>query len=137
MKICLKTYARLSDSEHAIIDLKERLPTRINVPCHVTCDFSVAKCDTYYLLTLKVMGDLSITCQRCMDEFKQAYANESQLAICANDAMAERLMNQFDCVVAVDDQIDLSDIVADDLHLYAPEKHMDTAECSDEIRKWM
>jgi uncharacterized protein len=63
--------------------------------------------------------------------------HQTLLAVCQNDIQAETLMEQFECVVAVDSQINLLEVLADDLHLFAPEKHTHLADCNPEIRQWI
>lgn len=137
MKICLKTYAKQDESQRAVIKLQERLPTRIAKPCELTCDFKVKKYDNYYVLSLDIAGSLEVTCQRCLQSFPDEYRNQSNIAVCMNDAVAESLMEQYECIVAEGDQVDLDDIVADDLHLFSPEKHANPADCSLEISQWI
>lgn len=137
MKICLKTYAKESGQQRAVIKLQERLPERICNPCELTCDFRVASYDNYYLLTLDIAGPIDITCQRCLQLFPDDYYNQSKLAVCINDTVAESLMEHFECIVADDHQVDLADIVADDLHLFSPEKHYNSTDCSVEISQWI
>ena len=137
MKICLKTYAKESGQQRAVIKLQERLPERISNPCELTCDFRVASYDNYYLLTLDIAGAIDVTCQRCLQLFPDDYHNQSKLAVCINDAVAESLMEHFECIVADDHQVDLADIVADDLHLFSPEKHYNSTDCSAEMSQWI
>jgi uncharacterized protein len=135
MKISLKNDAREAGSKQFVIHLKERLPERITSPCELSGDFSVLNRGDYYLLSLHVKGTLVVTCQRCLDVFEHLYDHQSEIAICADDALAETLMKQFECIVALQDEIDLVDIVTDGLHLYVPEKHSDIMECNNEMKK--
>ena len=133
MNICLKTYAKQADSKHIVVHLQERLPARVHAPCDVVCDFNVETCRDYYLLTLAVHSELMITCQRCLGHFQYEYQHQTQLAVCATDAMAEQLMERFDCIVAPHHQLDLMEVLTDELHLFLPEKHLDGADCDAEI----
>ena len=137
MKICLKTYAKQSGQQRAVIKLQERLPERISHPCELTCDFNVASFDNYFLLTLDIAGAIDVTCQRCLQPFPDDYYNRSTLAVCINDTVAESLMEHFECIVSDDNQVDLADIVADDLHLFSPEKHDNSTDCSVEMSQWI
>ena len=133
MKICLKTQAKQSGLQRVVIKLDDRLPERIQSPSELTCNFKVESYDNYHLLTLDVVGELKISCQRCLQAFQHDYCNQTKLAVCVNDTIAEALMEHFECIVADDDQIDLADILADELHLFSPEVHDDFASCDTEI----
>ncbi len=129
MKICLKSHARQQSSETAVLHLHDRLPERLGKPCEVTCEFHVEACSDYYLLTTDVRGLFSVTCQRCLGEFQHAYAHQTTLAVCANDSVANDVMSTYDCMVAVDQQIDLIDVITDELNLFLPEKHLELEAC--------
>lgn len=137
MKISLKNDAKQAGSKRIVVHLQERLPERIDSPCELNCDFSILNRGDYYLLSLHVKGRLAVTCQRCLDVFEHLYDHQSEIAICADDVLAERLMKQFECIVALQDEIDLMDIVTDGLHLYVPEKHSDIMDCNKEIKHWI
>lgn len=132
MNICLKTHAKQTGSRTVAICIQARKPTRVSSPCELTCVFQVEAYPDYYLLTLDVKGTLEIACQRCLADFQQNYTNQTTLAVCSNDAIAETLMASYECIVAKDYQINLIDIVADELHLFLPEKHADFLECDRE-----
>jgi len=133
MNICLKTHAKQSGSRTVVVRVEDRKPTRVSSQAELTCVFKVEDCTDYYLLTLDVSGSLEITCQRCVTDFQQEYMNQTKLAVCANDEIAERLMASYECVVVNNYEIDLMDIVTDELHLFLPEKHPDIAGCDLDI----
>lgn len=133
MKICLKTLSRQNNPETVAIKLQERLPEHIVGPCDLSCTFQVEHYDSYFLLTLHVNGILTVICQRCLQSFQYNYENESKVAICVNDATAEMLMEQFECIVASDSQVDLMDILTDELYLFTTEKHPNIADCDAKI----
>lgn len=133
MDICLKTCAKQAGSQTVVVRVQERKPERVSSPCEVTCVFSVEACSDYYLLTLDVNATLEIVCQRCLGAFKHEHTNQTKLAVCANDEVAETLMTSFECIVVNHPQVDLIDIVADELHLFLPEKHPDIAGCDLEV----
>ncbi len=137
MNICLNTYSKQSESQRALITLQERLPERISGPCQLTCDFHVVSYDNYFVLTLDIAGLLVVTCQRCLHVFQVDYCHQSQLAVCVNDAVAETLMEHFECIVAGDHQVDLVEILTDELHLYSPEKHPNPTDCDIEMSQWI
>ena len=130
MNICLKSHARQQSAETVSLNLHARLPERLGVPCDVTCTFDVQACADYYLLTTDVQGLLGITCQRCLGDFQHAYAHQTTLAICANEHVANDVMSTYDCMVAVDHQIDLIEVITDELNLFLPEKHLILDACA-------
>ncbi len=135
MKICLKTLARQSNSQTAVLHVQERKPERAGAPCELTCVYKVENCSDYYLLTLEVSGMVEITCQRCLGAFHHDYLNQSNLAVCKDDDVAESLSARFECIVENHDKIDLMDIVSDELHLFLPERHLDIAGCDPETSR--
>jgi len=137
MKICLKTYSKESNSQNVNVTLSDRLPEFISTPPELSCNFSVAKSDDYYLFSYSVRGKLEINCQRCLDKFEYDYHHESKLAICISEESAEKLMQHIEAIVMTDHQVDLCDILVDDLHLFVPEKHDSIADCSDETSHWI
>ena len=136
MKINLKTAAKQS-VEKSVIQLRERLPERIHPPSELSLNFQVTCNDNYYLLKLDVFGTLTITCQRCLKAFQYTYSNTTELAICMNDNVAETLMEQWECIVADNNEIDLVEILTDEIHLYAPEKHENSIDCDEEMSPWL
>ncbi len=137
MKICLKTIAKEDASQHVTLTMHERLPFSVEAPVVLSCDYRVENCKNYYLLTMNVNGVLAITCQRCLTHFEHNFSHQTSLAVCQDDVYAERLMEQFECIVAMDHQVNLLEIVADDMHLYAPEKHANLADCDREMCQWI
>lgn len=137
MKICLKTQALSRETVNVTADIMERMPVHVCAPCRLSCSFEVHKQDSYYLLFMDTKGTLSITCQRCAHPFEYEYHHKTELAVCDSDSTAERLMEQFDCMVIESMQINLLDILTDDLHLFLPEKHEDIQHCHTEIREYL
>lgn len=137
MNICLKNAAQQSEPLLAVIKLEKRLPEHIHAPSELTCTFHAINYRNYYLLTLDVVGVLKVTCQRCLHAFQYHYCNQIKLAACKTDAIAETLMEDFECIVIDDDEIDLIEILTDELHLFSREKHENSADCDTEIRQWI
>ena len=117
---------KVLDQNHV---LSERLPVFIQAPCELHSSMHLLRQRDYYQLNLSLSGRINIICQRCMAVFEHDYHNESQLAICANEDIAQRLMSQTDPIVNPSDEIDLEAIIIDDLHLFCPEKHQDVQGC--------
>jgi uncharacterized protein len=133
MNICLKTAAAHSASQQVSITVSERLPYHIVSDCTLNCDYFVRAFADYYVLTLEVSGIIPIHCLRCLEVFKYNYSNHTELALCRDEAMAENLMESYECIVCNQDEADLACILTDELHLYVPEKHPDLIDCNHEI----
>lgn len=119
-----------------LITVNERLPVFL-APCHLTVNYNVEAKDDYYLIHLGVSGDLNITCQRCMDEFNFSYKNATIIAVCRNDERAEQLLEQYECIVSSNWQVDLEELIIDELHLYVPPFHPEINDCNNEINKFL
>ena len=109
--------------------LEQRLPLFIKAPCHVDCHYQLEKEKGYFLLRLRVSGLLTIVCQRCLSDFIYDYTNETVIALCESDDIANQLMSNYECSVISEGEVDLNDIILDELHLYAPQKHVDHRSC--------
>src|SRR3990167_3467885 len=111
------------------IQIDERLPSFILSPCTIGYHYKFSKHADYYLLELTLQGEIHISCQRCLGDFKYPYKNKSIVAVCRSEDVAERLMASYDCIVSDTNEVDLSQIITDDIHLYCPEKHAEIYEC--------
>jgi uncharacterized protein len=114
------------------VAITERLPDHIPNSCELNCDLDVEPASNYDLITMHTKGDFKVICQRCLNDFQYTYQHQTQLAVCKNDADAEKLMPNFDCIVAQDSVINLTDILTDDLHLFVPVFHANMNECHQE-----
>ncbi len=119
----LKTLAKQANSSQVTLQLQERVPYYVQSPCDVHCEIVVRQEPHYYHVDLKISGQLTIHCQRCAQDFNHAYEHSSELAICPDEATADRMMASIDCIVEPGDDMDLIAIATDDLHLFCPEKH--------------
>ena len=136
-KVCLKTAAKQEQVQSITFSLHDRLPERMLGPCLIHCDMHVARSGNYYSVTLNVRSDITLVCQRCLEEFPFFYENQTNLAVCANDETAESLMELHECLVAPDAQMELIDVLTDELHLFVPERHLKTEECDVNIIQWL
>ncbi|MBA2651424.1 MAG: DUF177 domain-containing protein [Tatlockia sp.] len=136
MIVNLKTMAGLKKQQSQNIEIKNRLPSHLLPPSIMHCQFDVRAFTNYYLLTLSSKAVLTIECQRCLSEFAHPYSIQTELAICDSDETAERLMNHYDCIVS-DDSLDLTEVLTDELYLYAPEFHLDYDHCNQEIESYI
>lgn len=129
MKICLRTHAKQDRRAPVRVSIHDRLPVFVKSPCELACDFQVEAHRDYYLLTLDVQGMLELTCQRCLGDFQYDYHNQSKLAVCRSEEVAEKLMASYECIVSEEGEVDLVEIITDELHLYCPEKHSELMAC--------
>ncbi len=137
MNICIKTHALQGQKQTHSLLLQDRLPSHIIGPCDMTCDFYVTKMDEDYLLTLELHGEMTIICQRCLNEFQHAYDHHTQLAICFSEANALSHMKHYECIVTDSFEVSLTNIVIDDLFLYSPEKHENSMDCTSEMCRFI
>jgi uncharacterized metal-binding protein YceD (DUF177 family) len=120
--ICLKT-TPYGQSQTVTLLLNERLPAYLASTPTMTCTYTLTEAGSYWLLSLSVTADLPLICHHCVEPYVYAYACKTVLAICRTEVDAERLLSEYETVVAIDGKIDLEAILTDDLYLYAPEKN--------------
>ncbi|KTC98131.1 YceD family protein [Legionella erythra] len=119
------------------LTLTERLPYFVQPPAHLKCDYRVENKDHYYLLTMTVSGELTVSCQRCLKPFPYPYSNRLELAVCGSEEAAEKLLANYETIVAADNQLDLADLITDELHLYCQESHENPDDCDPEIATYI
>ncbi len=120
-----------------LLTVNERLPVFLIAPCQLTVSYHVEAKDDYYLIHLKVSGNVTSVCQRCMQEFPTSYENHTIIAVCRSDERAEQLLELYECIVSSNWQVDLGELVVDELHLYAPQFHPDINDCDSEINQFL
>lgn len=119
------------------ITLIERLPSFLASPCHLNVTYQVEPKDDFYLIHLEVRGELEVTCQRCLNEFKLMYNNPTTIAVTRNDERAEQLLEHYECIVSTNYQVNLEDLVVDELHLYVPQFHEETKDCDRDVNQFL
>jgi uncharacterized protein len=117
-----------------VVTLKERLPDYV-APCQLNARYNVEARDKYYLIHLKTTGELDITCQRCMQEFRVPYENQTVLAVCQTDEKAEQMLELYETIVSSNGKVDLVELIIDELHLYAPNVHLEINDCDSKINE--
>ena len=120
-----------------LLTIDDRLPSFLRAPCHLSVTYSIEANDDFYLLHLRVLGELNSICQRCLQEFHFSYDNPTNIAVCRSDERAEQLLEQYECVVSTNFQVDLEELIIDELHLYAPQVHPLVKDCDSEINKFI
>lgn len=122
-------------SQNKTIVLSERLPNFITAPCHLNVTYQIEVNDDFYLINLHVTGELSLHCQRCLDEFKFPYDNTTVVAVCRNEERAEQILEHYECIVSANLHVSLEEVLIDELHLYAPQFHAQISDCRSEINQ--
>ncbi|HHJ0475419.1 TPA: DUF177 domain-containing protein, partial [Legionella pneumophila] len=130
----LQELAKHGQQEKEVI-LNERLPSFVSPGCHLHASYHIEAKDDFYLIHLRVQGNLNSICQRCMENFTVCYNNSTVIAVCRSDERAEQLLSQYECLVSSNWQVDLNELIIDELHLYAPQVHPDINECANEINE--
>ena len=136
MDISLKAEVNRAHPQEVIINLNERLPERV-LPCTMSCQYQVEAHQDFYLMQLAIQAHLKIICQRCLQVFDYTYMNELELAICPDEATAEKILEHYETIVAQKNQIDLTLILTDELHLGAPHYHTTMEDCDSEISQYI
>ncbi|WP_028387842.1 YceD family protein [Legionella fairfieldensis] len=137
MLINFKTRAAKTEQQNFVIEIKERLPEYINIPCTVQGHFGLESVDNYCVMALTVNAELIITCQRCLNEFNYNYNSLTELALCPSEEIAEKLMERYECIVPQGNQVDLKELLTDELYLYAPKFHLERSDCNEEMKKFI
>ncbi len=115
--------------------IRERLPSFLTSPCHLSVDYYAEKRDQVFLLHLQLCGELTVICQRCMEEFPYHYEQKIVLAVCRDEERAEQLMEHYETVVAQEDVVNLEELVVDELHLSAPQFHQEMSDCGHDVNQ--
>ncbi len=119
------------------ITLRERLPSFLLSPCHLTVTYQIEAKENFYLIQLEVSGELTVLCQRCLHEYNLIYNNQTAIAVTRSDERAEQLLEYYECIVSSNYQVDLEDMVIDELHLYVPQFHQEAKDCNEEINQFL
>lgn len=138
MRLNLQDLAKKAEKTQIELDIQERLPSHLTLPCHVSASLTVKRQDDYFLLALESSASLNVICQRCSEQFQTDWKNYTELAICDNDARAEALLPIYECMVSADKaEPDLESIITDELHLYSPQFHPDMESCDKIVHRYI
>ncbi len=136
MKICLKSAARHDSQQKVISPAAARLPAWVESCSVMNCDYTVKSEGRLHLLRFSAHGTLVICCQRCLQCVDYQYSQTSELAVCANDSEAERLMGDYDCVLSVDGELDLVELLTDELVLHTPQIPHELSDCKLDLSRF-
>ena len=128
MLLNLKIVNTIHEQQHRVV-LTDRLPFFIEAPCEIACHYRLQQEKGYYLLFMEISGQLASVCQRCLARFVDTYTHSAIIALCDTEEIAANLMSEYECVVATNGKVDLDDLILDELHLSAPQKHLDPTQC--------
>ena len=134
MKLNLKQQSQASEPLKTTIIVEERLPEHLPSACTLNVEVQVKEFNDYYLMDIKNQGMVDILCQRCLQVFAYEFKQQNQLAVCKTEMAAERLMQDYECIVE-GNHVNLVDILTDNLHLYLPQKHLQFEKCDSDISK--
>lgn len=135
MIILLNKIIQHSSTQHASLQVHQRLPHHVAECGQLDCHYTLSKpASDYFLFHYVVTGELKIICQRCLQVFLYTYHHEAPLALCANEAVEARLSTDYETLVCDKNKLDLLGLLTDDLHLFVPESHADRAACSEDIK---
>lgn len=137
MKLNLKELAASQEATEVSLVLTERLPSQIKGPCQMVSRFKISAYPDYYLIEIQTTGKLTIICQRCLGEFDFVYSNQTVLAVCKDESVAEQLMENYECIIDHLATPDLTELVTDELHLYHPSIHENLEDCDQRILNFM
>lgn len=137
MRINFKKNALQGIEDQVQLTLNARLPSHIPGPCVLDCIFSFSSGQDYWLLNFRLQGEIALVCQRCLKTFDFPFNHQGSIAICPSDEIADRLLSHYETIVEPSNQIDLSDIITDELHLHAPQMHESIRDCDAEILRFV
>lgn len=122
---------------HCVLELSSRLPIFLQEPCQLECSYEIVAEQDYYLLTMRLYGQLHCICQRCLQAFQQAYDTTICVAICTTELRAEQLMNNYECIVASDYQCEMEAIALDELYFSVPAYHSQRQDCDGQVLEFL
>ena len=87
-----------------------------------------------YLVHVALEGDVTVTCQRCLEPMRQHLSSENTLAVVWTDEQAAHLPRHLDPLILEDEPCRLWDLVEDELILALPAfSYHDTEACNDSM----
>lgn len=123
----------MGGEETVAVKLIDRLPRHISSEPLVQTKIYAKKESNFYLLKVHGTSNFTVTCQRCLNDFPYFYDKMTEFAVCDNEDLAERLMDNYECLVSPRGEIALVELLTDELHLYVPEAHPDVADCDSSL----
>ncbi len=117
--------------------IEERLPAFLASPCQLNVTYQVEDKRNHYLINLTVEGQLTVSCQRCMQEFELPYSNATVIAVARSDERAEQLLEHYESMVSSNGKVSLEELISDELHLYVPQFHEEIKDCDQEINQFL
>ena len=129
MKICLHKCEENVKNGPFVTEITERLPFNVSKVADVVFFYTVKKFKDFYLLVLDVSADVTIECQRCLHDFSHHYITNNSIAVCRSEDIAEQIMSEHEPLVSSTNEVDVTEIITDDLHLFCPERHGNVENC--------
>jgi len=136
MIICLKSAASFDTAQEINLRVQERLPDWVQSPCELTFSYTVKAEGRFHLLHYTAVGQFTICCQRCLELVNYPFRHTNELAVCANDDIAQQLTADYDCVLGKGGELDLLELLTDELMLYSPEVPHSLDDCSLDLARF-
>ncbi len=137
MIVCLKTASKRAEPESMLLNIQERLPVNMLKPSTLACEYHIEQIQDYWTLQLKIRGNLTLSCQRCVDEFEHAFEHKNVLTIVKREEDAEKMSQDHEIIVADHQTINIVDVITDELHLFVPEHHLQYDDCNRDLSKFL
>ena len=135
MKIELRKFANKGRVDNQHVSLNERLPANVHGPVNMDFSFAIEDRGEYYLLNLVEAANLELICQRCGDIWPYHYQQQHELAVCANEEIAEKYQSIYDPIVAEKGMLDFLTILTDNMYLFLPVNHENLDCCNQDQLK--
>jgi len=129
MRLNLNEWADSEKKMETSVKIEHRLPPHFEKSCDVFVTCNVRRCDHYFLLDMKTSSQLQICCQRCLQKTSVPYSHEMTLAVCRDETTADKVLQDYESIVAPSSIADLVEIITDELHLYSPKFHEKVENC--------
>lgn len=124
-------------AQGAVVFVEERLPVFISEPCKLQVKYRVRSEMDFYLIDLQVSGHIHCNCQRCLQDYDYDFDQTSTIAVCTSEERASELQDHYECIVVPQNQVQLTELVTDELHLYAPEQHPNIEDCQGDVMAFL
>jgi len=95
------------------------------------CQLTFSKKARQYFLTGHLKGCLKLTCQRCLEPYDQEIDSHFSVRLVADDQEAGRALEYTEPLTVVDDELDISVVVEDEVLLSMPAipRHASQRDC--------
>ena len=113
---CIETTYVLEDDYFAVLDGADIQQGRVEVAV------SIRKTESYFTLTLKVEGVVTVQCDRCLDDMQQHVEGQSDFIVKLSNESSDD--DEIICVDEVEGLLDTSWLIYETIALAVPIKHV-------------